>query len=117
MRTGDGPDLSINPAGAVCYKSSLMFRGRAPCVPRRRRVSSASSRRPASEAPMTRTLLLPALALLLLTLPPGPGRGADEDDPELGGHKLSEYLQLLKKLQAEKPASDKENEANIQKRQ
>src|SRR5690242_18616646 len=65
---------------------------------------------------MARTLLLSALALLLVTLAPGPGRGADEDDPDFNGRKLSEYLQLLKKLQTDKPADDKEADRAVEKR-
>src|SRR5207253_2089905 len=66
------------------------------------------------DSAMARTLVLVALALVFLA---APAARAAEDEPEFNGRKLSEYLDLLKKLQAEKPASDQDNERGVHKRQ
>jgi HEAT repeat protein len=75
-----------------------------------------SSQRPSrGGSPVKRAFLLLFLAPLMLVAVRGAVR-ADEDDPELKGHKASEYIALMQKLAADKPASDQERVRNLEKR-
>jgi HEAT repeat protein len=58
-------------------------------------------------------LLLTPLVLLAVR---GAARAADDDDPEFQGRKASEYIALLQKLAADKPADDKAREKAVEKR-
>ncbi|HJT75904.1 MAG TPA: hypothetical protein VJ739_01775, partial [Gemmataceae bacterium] len=65
---------------------------------------------------MARILFPSALALLALLAPCRAGRAADDDDPEFKGHKTTEYVQLLHKLRATKPATKEDEQRLVQKR-
>jgi HEAT repeat protein len=61
--------------------------------------------------------LFAVLLLAALVLPaPRAARAAEDDDPEFQGKKASEYIALLQKLAADKPADDKAREKNVEKR-